>query len=84
VEKRKLTASDGQFLCEACHDKKSATEDVPRIAKAKRQEARDLGVRPAPAHPMQSRGFPKGKRASKIGIERVDKSAIPTLPRRGI
>lgn len=45
VEKRKLTAEDGKLLGkECCHDPKTQKIDVPTIAKAKRNEARNLGI----------------------------------------
>jgi 5-methylcytosine-specific restriction enzyme A len=34
-----------QCLCKAHHDPKTATEDVPRIAAAKRQERKHIGIR---------------------------------------
>jgi 5-methylcytosine-specific restriction endonuclease McrA len=79
VEKRKLTAADGQFLCESCHDAKTKL-DVGNIARAKRIEARDLGIRPPPAQKIQSRGFPKRERSSKIGKAKIEKQP---MPRRG-
>lgn len=49
VDKSKpLTAADGKLLCagsrETCHGKKTAEQDVPAIALAKRQEAKSLGA----------------------------------------
>lgn len=49
VDKRcALTADDGKLLCagspESCHGRKTALEDVPAIAKAKRNEAKHLGI----------------------------------------
>lgn len=32
-------------LCDGCHAEKTRTEDVPRIAKAKRQQAAHLGAK---------------------------------------
>lgn len=58
-EKRKrLTATDGQLLCEPCHDAISA-EQAPIMAKVKRIEAKRLGVQRKPAKTLQSRGFTK-------------------------
>lgn len=75
-KKRKLTPADGQLLCLPCHDEKTRKHDVPAIAKAKRREAAHLGVKSAPK--MQSRNnLPKTEKRPKI-----DKSALPPLPRR--
>ena len=42
-------------LCLACHKVKTTTVDVPRIAKAKRNEARHIGAeRPKKAWPKRS------------------------------
>ena len=46
-----------QVLCPKCHRLKSATEDVPRIAKAKRQQRKAIGAWPKPKRKIQSRGF---------------------------
>ena len=51
-----LTAEEGQALCGHCHDAKTFGADIPRIARAKRQEARDLNLKPRPK--MKARGFP--------------------------
>lgn len=39
-------------LCRACHKRKSTTQDVPRIAKAKRQHEKHIGARPRPKRPI--------------------------------
>jgi 5-methylcytosine-specific restriction endonuclease McrA len=39
------TLDNCQVLCVACHGKKTAGTDVPRIAKAKRVRAKHLGIR---------------------------------------
>ena len=45
---KKLTIADGKLLCSgtpaSCHDRKTAKEDQPAIARAKRIEAIHLGV----------------------------------------
>jgi 5-methylcytosine-specific restriction endonuclease McrA len=49
--------SNCQCLCKSHHDPKTATEDVPRIAKMKRQRASHLGARPKrkwPSRPMRN------------------------------
>lgn len=39
-------------LCPKCHRKKTSTEDVPRIAKAKRQEAMHKNAKPKCKRPI--------------------------------
>lgn len=65
-----------QVICDACHGAKTAKQDVPRIAKAKRQEAAHIGAKaPSP------RGFPApAPRQRATGA--IDKLA--SLPRRQI
>lgn len=53
---QKLTAADGQFLCDDCHRRIKTPADQGIIAKAKRQEAAHLGItRPKPK--IKSPGF---------------------------
>lgn len=76
-----LTAKDGELLCagnrKTCHGNKTASEDVPAIAEAKRREAKHLGANDAPRRQIRSKGFEKREKPPKI-----DKSALPPLPRR--
>ena len=62
-KRRKLTANDGQLLCsgsrDTCHGLKSAEQDQPAIARAKRLEAAHVGIRSIPARKLLSRPFPK-------------------------
>lgn len=44
-------------LCNACHGEKTGKQDIPRIAKTKRIQDREKGIR-KPAR-LQSRGFEK-------------------------
>lgn len=78
-KKRKLTAKDGKLLgIECCHAPKTA-EDVKVIAKAKRVEAKHIGIK-ADKQPITSPGFPKtakAKQASKYAW-------APQLPKSGI
>lgn len=37
--------SNCDVLCKVCHDAKTRQQDVPSIAKAKRREARNIGVK---------------------------------------
>jgi hypothetical protein len=48
-------------LCTACHTAKTGTVDVPAIAKAKRREARHLGVATPPRSKIQGPGFVKAE-----------------------
>ena len=52
-----------QVLCEACHDKKTITEDRPIIDKASRVRAKWLGLKAKPKgnNRLRGRGFPKRK-----------------------
>jgi 5-methylcytosine-specific restriction enzyme A len=81
-DKRRLTAKDGQLLCagarETCHGKKTAEQDIPAIAKAKRREAAHLGAKPAPKRKLQSRNDLRTDRKAP----KIDKAALPKLPRR--
>lgn len=54
-----------QVLCEACHKEKTAKEDIPRIAKMRRQHRRHIGA-VEPKGLIQSRGFPKTEKPAKI------------------
>lgn len=78
---RPLTADDGELLCKgysgACHDLKTATADVPAIAKAKRREAAHLGVKTEAPRKIQSRGFEKSQKTP-----RINKAELDPLPRR--
>ena len=46
-----------QVLCSACHGRKTAKQDVPRIAKAKRQQRAHIGAN------SSKKSFPCGKRS---------------------
>lgn len=63
-----------------CHMMKSTADAAPK-AKADRQRANHLGVTNAPAKRIESRGFAKVVRPSKIAAERIEKVH---LPRRGL
>lgn len=51
----KPTLENARLLCDVCHGTKTKS-DVAKIARAKRQEARNLGLRKPPS--LKSRGFP--------------------------
>lgn len=56
---RKLTADDGRLLGkECCHDPKTHGVDIPTIAKVKRIEAKNLGIK-SDKQPITSPGFAK-------------------------
>jgi 5-methylcytosine-specific restriction protein A len=60
------TLDNCQVLCEPCHKIKTGKRDVPTIAKTKRIQDREMGIR-KPSR-LQSRGFtpaPPQNRASK-------------------
>ena len=60
------TFENSRLLCVACHKEKTK-DDVARIAKAKRVEARHLGA-VRPKGKIQSRGFAKKERKEKIPL----------------
>lgn len=67
------TLQNAAVLCAECHRNKTSKNDVPKIAKAKRLEARSLGVRKRTT--LRSRGFEKVDKP-----KRMDKTTLP--PRR--
>lgn len=69
--------SNARVLCRACHAEKTKA-DIPQIAKAKRREAKNLGVKKSTIA-IKSRGFERVERPRAI-----DKAALPELPRRGL
>ncbi len=70
---KKLTAEDGKLLGkECCHDPKTHKIDVPAIAKAKRNEARNMGIT-RPKQTIRSAPFArteKAKPAPKLELPR--------------
>lgn len=50
------TLENCQILCKLCHKAKTTKEDVPRIAKAKRQQLRHLGIKPPSRWPKRRFG----------------------------
>ena len=42
------TLDNCKVLCSACHGEKTAKEDVPTIARAKRKQRNHIGARPKP------------------------------------
>lgn len=51
------TLENAQVLCRPCHDEKTRKRDMPAIAKTKRIQDRELGIRKAST--LRSRGFEK-------------------------
>lgn len=77
-KKGRLTIADGQLLGKCCHrgpDGKT-NADVKKIAKAKRQAAKHIGIVDAPK--MQGRPFPKTTKSA-----RREKAATSKLPLPG-
>jgi hypothetical protein len=67
------TLANAKLLCKPCHDEKTPS-DVAKIAKAKRREAKDLGIRPdKPAIPSR----PKAEKQRRV-------EQMPLPPRRPI
>jgi hypothetical protein len=75
----KITIAEGQVLGrECCHrgaDGKTA-RDVKQIAKAKRQNAKDIGIAAAPRQKIGGRSFPVADKPAK--------ASKPLPPRRSI
>ena len=78
---RKLTAADGRLLCTPCHKEESRIE-APILAKALRTGDKAAGIKRSAYPPIRSRGFHKSERASRIAREKIDKTALPILPRK--
>ena len=57
---------NSKLLCLECHGEKTK-KDVKAISKAKRVEAKHLGVK-KPTQKIQSRGFTKKEKPVKIGL----------------
>ena len=47
------TLDNCEVLCRSCHGAKTATRDIPQIAKAKRVEAKHIGARPKARMPYR-------------------------------
>ena len=75
------TLENAQLLGKCCYAAKDAA-DTTAIAKAKRREAAHYGIKPAGAFQIRSAGFRKFTRPPRAGAARIDKSALPPVPRR--
>jgi len=73
-KKRKLTTKDGKLLGEECCHKPKTKIDVANIARAKRREAKHLGIT-KPAGKIHSAPFPKADKPKREG-----KTALPFKP----
>jgi hypothetical protein len=72
---RKLTADDGKLLgVECCHAPKTK-EDRAMIDRAKRREAKHLGIA-RPAGTIKSAGFPRARKAREIGEKEMQLRAL--------
>lgn len=70
------TLGNAMLICEACFSAKNPA-DTRAIAKAKRREARHIGVKTQPAVQIKSRGFTKTTRDPKTGKTRIPRAALP-------
>lgn len=61
-DKKSNDISNARLLCQSCHKAKTKV-DVAEIARAKRREAKYLGVRDRPT--LKSRGFQKVEKPTK-------------------
>jgi len=59
-----------QVLCDACHSRKTGTEDIPTISKSNRVRARHLGLKVKRGPPMAGSRRSKWKR-------KMDGSVVP-------
>ncbi len=72
---RKLTAKNGQYLCRPCH-KEITAQQAPVLAKVKRMERRNAGVRTVPVRKIESAPGPISERTA-AKIERGPKAEVP-------
>lgn len=73
---KRLTADDGKLLGVECCHKPKTVDDVAVISKAKRNEARNLGIKRA-KQTIQSQGFPPTEKSES-------RSAKTMPPRRSL
>jgi hypothetical protein len=74
---RKLTAEDGELLCEPCHDPITATQRR-HLAKALAREAKHVGAT-RPASKIKSAGF---KPVSRAHVGREPSNGMSEIQRR--
>ncbi len=70
------TLGNAMLICEACFSAKNPA-DTRAIAKAKRREARHIGVKTPPAVQIKSRGFTKAVRDPRAGKARIQRVQLP-------
>ena len=77
-KQKPLTAADGQFWCDPCHDPETARQRKV-LSKAIRQEDRSLGISRSSGHrQIQSRGFARPeKRQRSDRFASIDYSQLP-------
>ena len=68
--------ANAMLICEACFGAKNPA-DTRTIAKAKRREARHIGVKTPPAIQIKSRGFTKAVRDPRAGKARIQRVQLP-------
>lgn len=74
-KRRRLTAEEGKLLgAECCHKPKTA-DDVAKIAKAKRREAKHLGIK-RPAGKLKGRGFPSPDKPERITKQQLERRPL--------
>jgi hypothetical protein len=66
--------ANARAICVRCHKHKSGTNDLPKIAKTKRQSDKSKGIR-RPKGQLKSAGFPKAEKP-----ERTGKAKLPPRP----
>ena len=71
------TLDNARLLCEPCHTGKTAA-DVKHIAKAKRREAKALGIK-SDKPPIKSAGFPKTKAPARIAKDSTAHLLTPLM-----
>jgi hypothetical protein len=79
-KKQPITIAEGQLLGKACCHRGTegkTNKDVKQIAKAKRQNAKHIGIT-RPAQSIQSAPFAKSEKAAR----RANKAPKPSLPPR--
>jgi hypothetical protein len=66
--------ANARAICVRCHKHKSGANDLPKIAKTKRQSDKSKGIR-RPKGQLKSAGFPKAEKP-----ERTNKAKLPPRP----
>lgn len=80
-KKKPITIAEGQLLGKACCHRGpdgKTNKDVKQIAKAKRQNAKHLGITTRETQPIQSAPFQRSAKAAR----KADRAPKPKLPPR--